>query len=170
MPTSRCLTMRWRPNLLLGQSVECVRIRETTLYVFDRRRDRTALRRVGRLLRGLALETARASGNESATRGAPPESHTLAARTRRASECRGVPNSPVPLFLDTPSLAKDRLSAQGFVPGGSFDTVARCRSFAFRIPHCSATSSCRRFNSAPGRGSASPPRERLRGCRPPLRR
>ena len=28
------------------------------------------------------------------TGGAPPESRTLAARTRRASECRGVPNSP----------------------------------------------------------------------------
>jgi hypothetical protein len=48
--------------------VEADSIRETTLYLFDRRRDRTALRRVGRLLHDMALETAREPGEESATR------------------------------------------------------------------------------------------------------
>jgi hypothetical protein len=48
--------------------VEADSICETTLYLFDRRRDRTALRRVGRLLHDLALEAAREPGEESATR------------------------------------------------------------------------------------------------------
>ncbi len=48
--------------------VEADSIRETTLYLFDRRRDRTALRRVGRLLKDLALEAARDAGEESETR------------------------------------------------------------------------------------------------------
>jgi hypothetical protein len=48
--------------------VEADSIRETTLYLFDHRRDRTALRRVGRLLKDLALEGPREPGEESETR------------------------------------------------------------------------------------------------------
>src|SRR5260370_6906158 len=48
--------------------VEADSIRETTLMLLDRRKDRTALRRVGRLLKDLALETTRDPGDESSTR------------------------------------------------------------------------------------------------------
>src|ERR1700680_3162524 len=48
--------------------VEADSIRETTLHLFDHRKDRTALRRVGRLLHDLALEATREPGEESATR------------------------------------------------------------------------------------------------------
>jgi|SRR5579864_604836 len=48
--------------------VEADSIRETTLYLFDSRKDRAALRRVGRLLKDLALEAARDPGEESETR------------------------------------------------------------------------------------------------------
>jgi hypothetical protein len=48
--------------------VEADSIRETTLYLFDHRRDRTALRRVGRLLHDLALEATRDPGEESQAR------------------------------------------------------------------------------------------------------
>jgi hypothetical protein len=48
--------------------IEADSIRETTLFLFDHRRDRTALRRVGRLLKDLALEATRDPGVESATR------------------------------------------------------------------------------------------------------
>jgi hypothetical protein len=48
--------------------VEADSIRETTLYLFDRRRDRTALRRVGRVLHDMAVETTRDPGDESSTR------------------------------------------------------------------------------------------------------
>lgn len=42
--------------------------RETTLQLLDSRKDRTALRRVGRLLHDLALEATRDPGDESSTR------------------------------------------------------------------------------------------------------
>ena|ERR1700680_1793244 len=48
--------------------VEDDSIRETTLHLFDRRKDRAALRRVGRLLHDLALEGPREPGEESVTR------------------------------------------------------------------------------------------------------
>jgi len=48
--------------------VEADSIRETTLYLLDHRKDRTALRRVGRLLHDLALEATRDPGEESQTR------------------------------------------------------------------------------------------------------
>ncbi len=48
--------------------VEADSIRETTLHLFDHRRDRTALRRVGRLLHDLALEATRDPGDESQAR------------------------------------------------------------------------------------------------------
>ena len=48
--------------------IEADSIRETTLYLFDSRKDRAALRRVGRLLKDLALEATRDPGEESETR------------------------------------------------------------------------------------------------------
>jgi hypothetical protein len=48
--------------------VEADSIRETTLYLFGSRKDRAALRRVGRLLKDLALEATRDPGEESETR------------------------------------------------------------------------------------------------------
>jgi hypothetical protein len=48
--------------------VEADSIRETTLYLFDHRKDRKALRRVGRLLHDLALEATRDPGDESQVR------------------------------------------------------------------------------------------------------
>jgi len=48
--------------------IEADSIRETTLMLLDSRKDRAALRRVGRLLKDLALEATRDPGDESATR------------------------------------------------------------------------------------------------------
>jgi len=48
--------------------VEADSIRETTLMLLDRRKDRTALRRVGRLLHDLAIEATRDPGEESPAR------------------------------------------------------------------------------------------------------
>src|ERR1700726_1318980 len=48
--------------------VEADSIRETTLYLFDHRRDRTALRRVGRVLHDMAVETTRDPGEGPSTR------------------------------------------------------------------------------------------------------
>jgi hypothetical protein len=48
--------------------IEADSIRETTLMLLDHRKDRAALRRVGRLHKDLALEATRDPGVESATR------------------------------------------------------------------------------------------------------
>jgi hypothetical protein len=48
--------------------VESDSIRETTLHLFDKRRDRNALRRVGRLLYDLAVETGQLGRGPSITR------------------------------------------------------------------------------------------------------
>src|ERR1700688_3740237 len=73
--TSRRSLTRRRTCLMQGSPyptppswVEADSIRETTLYLFDHRKDRTALRRVGRLLHDLALEATRDPVDESSTR------------------------------------------------------------------------------------------------------
>ena len=56
-----------RPELPANGWVESDSIRETTLICLDKRRDRRALRRVGRLLYNLAVEAGRFKAGESAT-------------------------------------------------------------------------------------------------------
>jgi len=60
--------MQGSPQSIAPPWIEADSIRETTLFLFDHRRDRTALRRVGRLLHDLALEATRDPGVESTTR------------------------------------------------------------------------------------------------------
>ena len=90
--------------------VESDSIRETTLHLFDKRGDRNALRRVGRLLYDLAVETGQLGRGPSLTRA---ELRAVAADLRyTGGYCAMVGRSADESALDPPDDALARFAGR----------------------------------------------------------